>query len=169
MKLLKLVPDNTNIDFMGIRNIALILSVLVTIAALVLVGMRGLNLGVDFVGGQMVRTTFAQPVDVEQLRSRIGSLGLGEANIQEFGGPTSFQIRLPKPEGGEASANAAATQTGASTPNPAASPNAPSTGPAAAPRFNAAVAYEPPIVGAADAAYSTRVIKVLPMPNDRKP
>ena len=110
MKLLKLVPDNTNIDFMGIRNIALILSVLVTIAALVLVGMRGLNLGVDFVGGQMVRTTFAQPVDVEQLRSRIGSLGLGEASIQEFGGPTSFQIRLPKPEGGEASANAAATR-----------------------------------------------------------
>ncbi|WP_294172976.1 protein translocase subunit SecF [uncultured Sphingomonas sp.] len=110
MKLLKLVPDNTNVDFMGIRNIALILSVLVTIAALVLVGMRGLNLGVDFVGGQMVRTTFAQPVDVEQLRGRIGSLGLGEASIQEFGGPTSFQIRLPKPEGGEASANAAASR-----------------------------------------------------------
>jgi preprotein translocase subunit SecF len=110
MKLLKLVPDNTNIDFMGIRNIALILSVLVTIAALVLVGIRGLNLGVDFVGGQMVRTTFAQPVDVEQLRSRVNSLNLGEASIQEFGGPTSFQIRLPKPEGGEAAANAAASR-----------------------------------------------------------
>jgi preprotein translocase subunit SecF len=110
MKLLKLVPDNTNIDFMAIRNLALILSALVTIAALALVGMRGLNLGVDFVGGQMVRTTFAQPVDVEQLRSRIGGLGLGEASIQEFGGPTSFQIRLPKPEGGEANANAAATR-----------------------------------------------------------
>jgi preprotein translocase subunit SecF len=110
MKLLKLVPDNTNIDFMGIRNIALILSVLVTIAALVLVGIRGLNLGVDFVGGQMVRTTFAQPVDVEQLRGRVNSLNLGEASIQEFGGPTSFQIRLPKPEGGEAAANAAASR-----------------------------------------------------------
>jgi preprotein translocase subunit SecF len=110
MKLLKLVPDNTNIDFMGIRNIALILSVLVTIAALVLVGVRGLNLGVDFVGGQMVRTTFAQPVDVEQLRSRVNGLNLGEASIQEFGGPTSFQIRLPKPEGGEAAANAAASR-----------------------------------------------------------
>lgn len=110
MKLLKLVPDNTNIDFMGVRNIALILSLLLTIASLVLVGVRGLNLGVDFVGGQMVRTTFAQPVDVEQLRTRVGSLGLGEASIQEFGGPTSYQIRLPKPEGGEAAANAAASR-----------------------------------------------------------
>src|SRR5699024_8571652 len=62
-----------------------------------------------------------------------------------------------------------ATQTGASSPSPVASPSAPSTGPAAAPIFNAAVAYEPPIVGAPDAAYSTRVIRVLPTPNDRNP
>ena len=108
MKLLKLVPDNTNIDFMKVRNVALVLSLLVTIASLVLVGVRGLNLGVDFVGGQMVRTTFAQPIDVEQLRGRVGSLGLGDASIQEFGGPTTYQIRLPKPEGGEAAASAAA-------------------------------------------------------------
>lgn len=110
MKLLKLVPDNTNIDFMSVRNIALVLSLLITLASLVLVGVRGLNLGVDFVGGQMVRTTFAQPVDVEQLRSRVAGLGLGEASIQEFGGPTSYQIRLPRPEGGEAAANAAASR-----------------------------------------------------------
>lgn len=110
MKLLKLVPDNTNIDFMRVRNIALVLSILVTIASLVMVGVRGLNLGVDFVGGQMVRATFAQPVDVEQLRSRVDRLQLGESSIQEFGGPKSYQIRLPKPEGGEAAANAAAVK-----------------------------------------------------------
>ena len=110
MFLLKLVPDNTNIDFMRWRNVALALSIIATIASLVLVGVRGLNLGVDFVGGQMIRTTFAQPVDVEQLRGRVGGLGLGEASIQEFGGPTTYQIRLPKPEGGEAAANRAASQ-----------------------------------------------------------
>jgi preprotein translocase subunit SecF len=110
MKLLKLVPDNTNIDFMGVRNIALVLSILATIASLVLVGARGLNLGVDFVGGQMVRTTFTQPVDVEQLRSRVNNLELGDSSIQEFGGPTSYQIRLPRPDGGDAAANAAATR-----------------------------------------------------------
>ena len=110
MKLLKLVPDNTNIDFMRIRNIALVLSILVTIASLTLVGIRGLNLGVDFLGGQMVRVTFAKQVDVEQLREDVGSLNLGEAGIQQSGGPRSFQIRLPKPEGGESAANRAASQ-----------------------------------------------------------
>ena len=110
MRLLKLIPDNTNIDFMRWRNIALVLTFTMAIAGLVLVGVRGLNLGVDFVGGQMIRTTFTQPIEVDQLRERVDALGLGEANIQEFGGPTSYQIRLPRPEGGEAAANRAASE-----------------------------------------------------------
>jgi len=110
MKLLKLVPDNTNIDFMRWRNLALVLSLLATVASLAVVGIRGLNLGVDFVGGQMIRVTFAQPIDVEQLRGRVDQLQLGESSIQESGGPRTYQIRLPKPEGGEAAANAAASR-----------------------------------------------------------
>jgi preprotein translocase subunit SecF len=110
MKLLKLVPDNTNLDFMAWRNIALILSIIVTVASLAIVGVRGLNLGVDFLGGQMIRTTFSQPIDVDQLRSRVDSLRVGDASIQESGGPRSYQIRLPKPEGGEGAANRAASR-----------------------------------------------------------
>ena len=77
MRLLKLVPDDTNLDFMRWRNLALVLSIIVTVASLSIVAMRGLNLGVDFVGGQMVRATFAQPIDVEQLRSQVNRLELG--------------------------------------------------------------------------------------------
>ena len=110
MKLLKLVPDNTNIDFMRWRNVALAVQTLMVIAALTLVAMKGLNLGIDFVGGQVVRATFAQPVDVEELRSRVNQLELGDASIQEFGGPQTYQIRLPKPEGGVAAASRAVTE-----------------------------------------------------------
>ena len=110
MKLLKLIPDATNLDFMRWRNIALVLSIIATIASLAVVGVRGLNLGVDFVGGQMIRATFQQKIDVEQLRGRVLNLHLGEAAISEFGGPTSYQIRLPKPEGGDAQANVVANQ-----------------------------------------------------------
>ncbi|HVL77963.1 MAG TPA: protein translocase subunit SecF [Sphingomicrobium sp.] len=110
MKLLKLVPENTNIDFMKWRTVAIVGSIVLSLAAMVLVGVRGLNLGVDFVGGQMIRTTFAQPVNVEQLRGDVGRLRLGDASIQEFGGPTSYQIRLPMPPGGDEAANVAAQQ-----------------------------------------------------------
>ena len=110
MKLLKLVPDHTNLDFMRWRNLALVLSLLATAASIGFTVYRGLNLGVDFVGGQLIRVTFAQPIDVEQLRSRVDGLHLGEASIQEFGGPKTFQIRLPKPEGSDAATNVAATR-----------------------------------------------------------
>jgi len=105
MKLLKLVPDNTNIDFMKWRNVALVLSLLLTLASLVLVGYRGLNLGIDFVGGQVVRATFAQPVDIEDLRGKVAGLNVGEASIQEFGDGRTYQIRLPNPEGPETASN----------------------------------------------------------------
>jgi preprotein translocase subunit SecF len=110
MKLLKLVPENTNLDFMRWRNVALVLSLIATVVSVVFTVYRGLNLGVDFVGGQLIRVTFAQPVDVEQLRGRVDSLRLGEASIQEFGGPRTVQIRLPKPGGSDAAANVAATR-----------------------------------------------------------
>ena len=99
MKLLKLVPDDTNIDFMRWRNVALVLSLLFTVGSLVLVGVRGLNLGIDFVGGQLVRVSFDQPINIETLRGQIDGLGVGEASIQEFGDSQTYQIRLPKPDG----------------------------------------------------------------------
>ena len=102
MKLLKLVPDDTNIDFMKVRNIALILSIIATLASLALVGVRGLNLGIDFVGGQLVRVTFEKPVSIEQLRGQIEGLQVGDAAIQEFGDSNTYQIRLPKPDGPDA-------------------------------------------------------------------
>lgn len=110
MKLLKLVPDHTNVHFMRWRNLALVLSLVATIASIAFTAYRGLNLGVDFVGGQLIRVTFAQPVDAEQLRGRVDAMHLGEAVVQEFGNPKTFQIRLPKPGGGDAAANVVASR-----------------------------------------------------------
>lgn len=109
MKLLKLVPDDTNIDFMKWRNVALVLSILLTVASLALTAYRGLNLGIDFVGGQVVRATFSQPVDIEDLRGKVAGLNVGEASIQEFGDNRTYQIRLPRPEGPDAAANQVVT------------------------------------------------------------
>jgi preprotein translocase subunit SecF len=110
MRLLKLVPDNTNVDFMKWRNIALILSIIVTVASIALVAVRGLNLGVDFVGGQQIRASFDRPAPIEDIRSRVGALNLGDASIQEFGNPNTLSIRLPLPPGGEEAANAAGSR-----------------------------------------------------------
>jgi preprotein translocase subunit SecF len=125
LRLLKLVPDNTNIDFMRWRNFALLLSILVTVAAIALVFTRGLNFGVDFVGGQSVRVAFVTPPPIERLREQIGALDVGDATIQETrqnavqqaaGGNagqanlTEYLVRLPPPEGGDAAVGTSATR-----------------------------------------------------------
>jgi preprotein translocase subunit SecF len=92
------------------RNVALILSILITAASIGLVAVKGLNLGIDFVGGQVVRTNFAQPVNIEDLRGRVSKLGLGDASIQQLSDARTYQVRLPKPEGSEAAASAAVTK-----------------------------------------------------------
>jgi len=106
----KLVPDNTNIPFLKYRNVAMAFSLLLIIGSLVLVALKGFNLGVDFVGGQMLRVQFAQPAPIDELRERVSGLGLGEPTIQQFGTPRDVTIRLPLPPGGEEGANRAASR-----------------------------------------------------------
>lgn len=99
MRPLKLVKDDVNIDWMRWRKLATLVSVLMVIASIALLGVRGLNFGIDFVGGQVVRVTFAQPIEIDQLRDRIDAIGIGESTIQQFGSARDIAIRLPVPEG----------------------------------------------------------------------
>ena len=110
MRLLKLVPDNTNIDFLRWRTLAMAISGLLLAASIALIAVKGLNFGVDFAGGQVIRVTFQQPPSLDDLREEVGGLGLGEPSIQEFGSPQEVAILLPLPEGGEEGANAAASK-----------------------------------------------------------
>ncbi len=101
MKLLKLVPDNTNIRFLRWRVPFYVVSVLLMALSITLVATRGLNLGVDFVGGQMIRVTFLNTANapVAELREDVGRLGYGEPTIQQFGKPNEISIRMKLPEG----------------------------------------------------------------------
>jgi preprotein translocase subunit SecF len=103
MKLLKLVPDDTNIGFLKWRNIAFGISILLMLASIVLVTTRGLNYGVDFIGGQMIRTTFVgeKAAPVEELRESVGSLGYGDPTIQRFGAENQVSIRMKLPAGAD--------------------------------------------------------------------
>lgn len=103
MKLLKLVPDNTNIHFLKWRIPFYIMSLVLMAASLTLVFTRGLNLGVDFVGGQMIRVTFERSAEapVAALRGEVAALGYGEPIIQRYGKPNEISIRMKLPEGAD--------------------------------------------------------------------
>lgn len=115
MRLLKLVPEDTNIRFLRWRMPFYVISMVLIVASLALVFTRGLNLGVDFVGGQQIQVTFTESEEapVAQLRERVSALGYGEPVIQLFGEPNEVTIRFRLPE--EAAADPAISDEMTST------------------------------------------------------
>jgi preprotein translocase subunit SecF len=113
MRLLKLVPDDTNIGFLKWRNIAMAFSILTIIASLGLVASKGLNFGVDFIGGQMIQATFTETetAPISELRDSIGGLGYGDATIQRFGDANEVSIRMRLPVEAESRPEAANEMT----------------------------------------------------------
>lgn len=99
---LKIVPDNTNIGFVRMRYWAFALTVLLTLGSIALVATRGLNLGVDFIGGLTMEVQFKIAPKLDVLRAEVESLDVGKAALQEFGTARTILIRLPLPEGDQA-------------------------------------------------------------------
>ncbi len=105
MRLLKLVPDNTNLKFVSLRKWAFGLTLLLSLLAVGLVVTKGLNMGVDFVGGVLIEEKFATPPSIDAVRTEVDRLGVGEASIQSFSDPKTLSIRLPVPAGDEGATN----------------------------------------------------------------
>lgn len=108
MKLLRIVPDNTNLPFMVWRRITFPLSAALTLLAVTLFLTVGLNFGIDFRGGTLIEVqSKSGPADLSALRGTLGGLGLGDVQLQRFGAPTDVLIRVAQQPGGEEAQQAA--------------------------------------------------------------
>ncbi len=95
MKIFARVPT---INFMAQRKTGLIVSAVLSIAAVVLLATRGLNFGIDFTGGVLVEVAYPQSVELEEVRQHLGTGGYHNAVAQYFGGTSNVLIRLPPAE-----------------------------------------------------------------------
>ena len=108
MRLLRIVPDDTKFDFMRFRRISFPVSAMLSIAAILLYFFHGLNFGIDFIGGTLMEVqTKAGPADLGKMRATIGSLQLGEFQLQQFGAPDDVLIRISEQPGGDEAQQAA--------------------------------------------------------------
>lgn len=85
---LRLVPDNTKINFFGYAKVTFGGSVVLLVASLVVYLFMGLNFGIDFKGGTTIRTDSTAAVDVAAYRAAVTPLGLGDVTITEVFDPT---------------------------------------------------------------------------------
>jgi len=95
------IIKETNINFIGIRRIALVISsilILVGIGSLII---QGPNYGVDFTGGTSLQLKFENQINIAEIRTILSSIGFGNSEIKEFATDNELLIKLQQQETGE--------------------------------------------------------------------
>jgi preprotein translocase subunit SecF len=86
---------NPNYNFIGKRHWAYIASGLFTLIGLVSLLTQGLRYDIDFTGGALVQVRFVETPAVSKIRTALGTIGLGDSIIQQFGDPHEYLLRMP--------------------------------------------------------------------------
>jgi len=100
---MKILNRKTAIDFMGKRNIALILSSTLIVLSIISLATRGLNFGLDFTGGTLIEVSYPAPPNTVEVRNNLSNAGF-EALVQTFGAATDIVVRIPPSDTEESSA-----------------------------------------------------------------
>jgi preprotein translocase subunit SecF len=100
---MKILNRKTAIDFMGKRNIALILSSTLIVMSIISLATRGLNFGLDFTGGTLIEVSYPAPPNTVEVRNNLANAGF-EALVQTFGAATDIVVRIPPSDKEESSA-----------------------------------------------------------------
>ncbi len=85
----------SNINFLGHRKVAVIISVALVLISLALLATRGLNFGIDFTGGTLVEVGYPEAVELDAIRQQLADNDFERATVQYFGTSRDVLIRLP--------------------------------------------------------------------------
>ena len=88
----KILPANTQYNFLSIRRNFLYLSFILILFSIFLVFYKGLNLGIDFKGGTLIEIS-TDKSNIAELRS-ILSPNFNDVSLQEFGDKNTIIIKL---------------------------------------------------------------------------
>lgn len=92
MELFRIKKD---IPFMSYGRLTTTISLITFIIAIIFLGLRGLNLGVDFTGGTLMEVSYSHPADIDKIRQVMDKIDLKDATVQNFGTSKDVLIRLP--------------------------------------------------------------------------
>jgi preprotein translocase subunit SecF len=103
VRLVRLWPENSHVDFMRFRRFSFPLSALISILTGLMLLTIGLNFGIDFKGGTLMELQAKSGrADVASIRQTSENFGFGDVEVQEFGSAGEVSLRFPIQPGGEA-------------------------------------------------------------------
>ena len=79
-----LLPHKTNISFVSEKPFHIFASIGIMVAIVIMLFVRGLNLGIDFTGGILIEASFNEPVDISEYRAVLSDSGYSGVSIQNF-------------------------------------------------------------------------------------
>lgn len=92
---MQFIKPNSNIDFIGKKKMAFVLSLAMIIATFILLIYRGgPNYGVDFSGGVLAQVKLAQEHSPKEIKEALVPVDLGDSIIQEFGEKGKFEYLI---------------------------------------------------------------------------
>ena len=97
---LHLIPYGKKFNIVSKSKYFFACGILAVITSVAFILFKGMNYGIDFKGGYIFEVTMSETPNVQELRDKLGTLGLGEVAIQQFGTEKDLMIRLEKPEEG---------------------------------------------------------------------
>jgi len=90
---------NLNIPFMSYRRIATIASLLLLVLSIASLGLRGLNLGLDFSGGTLIEVSYEEAADLSDIRDLMYVNGFDDFQVVNFGSNTDVLIKVADKDG----------------------------------------------------------------------
>ena len=94
MTSIRWIKRGLKIDFLKIKNIATILSVIAIISSLFFLVYKNLNFGIDFKGGTLIELKKDNDLTIAEIRSQLSGLNIGDIQIQTFGSDNIILIRI---------------------------------------------------------------------------
>ena len=92
---MKFLNKKTNIDFMGKRKIAFVVSLTLMVLSITVLIIRDLNYGLDFTGGTLIEVSYPTAPEISDVRAGLASEGMNDAVVQTFGAATDIVVRIP--------------------------------------------------------------------------
>jgi len=92
---MEILNKEANINFLGKRKLAMVVSAVLLVMCIVAIFARGMNFGLDFTGGTLVEVGYDSAVEIETVRGHLNDAGFDDAVVQHFGTSKDVLIRLP--------------------------------------------------------------------------